>query len=107
MWPHQPRPERRVTRKSGMLERLVIPGGLYYKSNAKSMGKRELLLIGVFLVLGMGVYQMTAPAPKPGQEGFSFGGSSRTSAPRSRARTPELQRRRKAAAGRRRRRHPR
>jgi hypothetical protein len=37
------------------------------------MGKRELLLIGVFLVLGMGVYQMTAPPPKPGQEGFSFG----------------------------------
>ena len=36
------------------------------------MGKRELLLIGVFLVLGMGVYQMTAPAPKPGQEGFSL-----------------------------------
>ena len=36
------------------------------------MGKRELLLIGVFLVLGMGVYQMTAPPPKPGQEGFSF-----------------------------------
>jgi hypothetical protein len=37
------------------------------------MGKRELLLIGVFLVLGMGVYQMTAPPAKPGQEGFSFG----------------------------------
>jgi hypothetical protein len=37
------------------------------------MGKRELLLIGVFLVVGMGVYQMTAPPPKPGQEGFSFG----------------------------------
>jgi hypothetical protein len=37
------------------------------------MGKRELLLIGVFLVLGMGVYQMTAPPPKPGDEGFSLG----------------------------------
>jgi hypothetical protein len=37
------------------------------------MGKRELLLIGVFLVLGMGVYQMTAPPPKPGEEAFSFG----------------------------------
>jgi hypothetical protein len=37
------------------------------------MGKRELLLIGVFLVVGMGVYQMTAPPPKPGHEGFSFG----------------------------------
>jgi hypothetical protein len=37
------------------------------------MGKRELLLIGVFLVLGMGVYHMTAPPPKPGQEGFSLG----------------------------------
>jgi hypothetical protein len=36
------------------------------------MGKRELLLIGVFLVVGMGVYQMTAPPPKPGQEGFSL-----------------------------------
>ncbi len=82
-----------MTRKSGILERLpsvILPGGLYYKSNAKSMGKRELLLIGVFLVLGMGVYQMTAPPPKPGQEGFSFDGSSRTSAPRFRARTPVL-----------------
>jgi hypothetical protein len=37
------------------------------------MGKRELLLIGAFLLLGMGVYHVTAPPPKPGQEGLSIG----------------------------------
>ena len=35
------------------------------------MGKRELLLIAVFVVVGTGVYQMTAPA-RPGVSGFSL-----------------------------------
>ena len=35
------------------------------------MGKRELLLIAVFVVVGTGVYQMTAPA-RPGGSGFSL-----------------------------------
>jgi hypothetical protein len=52
---------------------LATRGGLYYKHSAKSMGKRELLLIGVFLFIGIGVYQVTAPAPKPGEQGFSIG----------------------------------
>jgi hypothetical protein len=38
------------------------------------MGKRELVLIVVFVVLGFGVYQLTAPPPPPGSEGISFGG---------------------------------
>jgi hypothetical protein len=38
------------------------------------MGKRELVLIAVFVALGIGVYQFTAPPPPPGSEGFSVGG---------------------------------
>ena len=38
------------------------------------MGKRELVLIAVFVVLGIAVYQVTAPPPPPGSEGISFGG---------------------------------
>jgi hypothetical protein len=38
------------------------------------MGKRELVLISVFVVLGICVYQVTAPPPPPGSESFSFGG---------------------------------
>ena len=38
------------------------------------MGKRELVLIVVFVVLGIGVYQVTAPPPPPGSEGISFSG---------------------------------
>jgi hypothetical protein len=38
------------------------------------MGKRELVLIAVFVVLGIGVYQVTAPPPPPGSESISFGG---------------------------------
>jgi hypothetical protein len=38
------------------------------------MGKRELVLIVAFLVLGIAVYQFTAPPPPPGSEGFSIGG---------------------------------
>jgi hypothetical protein len=38
------------------------------------MGKRELVLIVVFVVLGFGVYQLTAPPPPPGSEDVSLGG---------------------------------
>jgi hypothetical protein len=38
------------------------------------MGKRELVLISVFAVLGICVYQLTAPPPPPGSEGISLGG---------------------------------
>ena len=38
------------------------------------MGKRELVLIAVFVVLGFCVYQLTAPPPPPGSEGVSIGG---------------------------------
>jgi hypothetical protein len=37
------------------------------------MGKRELLLIGGFAVIGVMVYYLTAPAAAPGQQGFSVG----------------------------------
>jgi hypothetical protein len=36
------------------------------------MGKRELLLIGAFVAIGAIVYSTTAPAPAPGQHGFSL-----------------------------------
>jgi hypothetical protein len=36
------------------------------------MGKRELVLISVFVVLGICVYQLTAPPPPPGSEGISL-----------------------------------
>ena len=36
------------------------------------MGKRELLLVVVFVVLGLGVYQVTAPASEPDAPGFSL-----------------------------------
>jgi hypothetical protein len=38
------------------------------------MGKRELVLVTIFVVLGIVVYQFTAPPPAPGSEGFSVGG---------------------------------
>lgn len=38
------------------------------------MGKRELVLIVAFVLLGVAVYQFTAPPPPPGSEGFSIGG---------------------------------
>jgi hypothetical protein len=37
------------------------------------MGKRELVLIAAFVVLGAVVYQLTAPPPPPGSESISFG----------------------------------
>jgi hypothetical protein len=36
------------------------------------MGKRELLLIGGFILVGVMVYYATAPAAAPGQKGFSL-----------------------------------
>ena len=38
------------------------------------MGKRELLLLAIFAVLGIVVYQVTAPPPPPGSQGFSLSG---------------------------------
>ena len=38
------------------------------------MGKRELVLISVFVLLGIGVYQFTAPPPPPGSHGVSLSG---------------------------------
>jgi hypothetical protein len=38
------------------------------------MGKRELVLVTIFVVLGIVVYQFTAPPAAPGSEGFSIGG---------------------------------
>ena len=38
------------------------------------MGKRELVLVLLFAVLGVVVYQVTAPAPPPGTEGASLSG---------------------------------
>ena len=38
------------------------------------MGKRELVLIAVFVALGAAVYQFRAAPPPPGSEGVSFGG---------------------------------
>jgi hypothetical protein len=37
------------------------------------MGKRELVLIVAFVLVGAVIYQVTAPPLAPGQEGFSFG----------------------------------
>jgi hypothetical protein len=36
------------------------------------MGKRELLLIGAFVILGSAIYWATAPPPPPGERGFSL-----------------------------------
>ena len=38
------------------------------------MGKRELLLVAAFVVIGVVVYQATAPAGDPNRRGWSFGG---------------------------------
>ena len=38
------------------------------------MGKRELVLVLLFVVIGVVVYQFTAPPPPPGSEGVSLGG---------------------------------
>lgn len=48
-----------------------IPCELYYIDSAKSMGKRELLLIAAFLVAGVIVYQVAAPPPRPDDRGIS------------------------------------
>lgn len=36
------------------------------------MGKRELLLVAAFLIVGVLVYQVTAPPPAPGERSFSL-----------------------------------
>ena len=36
------------------------------------MGKRELVIIAAFVLIGIVAYQFTAPAPKDGEEGFSL-----------------------------------
>lgn len=36
------------------------------------MGKRELIIIAAFALIGVVAYQFTAPAPKEGEEGFSL-----------------------------------
>ena len=36
------------------------------------MGKRELVIAAVFVLLGTVAYQMAAPDPKPGEQGFSL-----------------------------------
>ena len=42
----------------------------YYKIGGKSMGKRELLIIAAFVVVGVVAYQFTAPPPKEGERGI-------------------------------------
>src|SRR4051812_30073738 len=37
------------------------------------MGKRELVLIALFLAVGVVVYQFTAPPPPPGSDSVSMG----------------------------------
>jgi hypothetical protein len=44
------------------------------RNASKLMGKRELVLVAAFLVMGIVVYQVTAPPPPPGSEGVSIGG---------------------------------
>ena len=57
----------------GAAREASTPGELYYNVPAKSMGKRELLLIIAFVVAGVIVYQATAPPPAPGSRGVSIG----------------------------------
>ena len=52
----------------------MIPRNSTTESFSKSMGKRELVLILVFVGLGFCVYQLTAPPPPPGSEGISLSG---------------------------------
>ena len=58
------------------------PGELYYNVRSKSMGKRELLLIVAFVIVGAIVYQFTAPPPAPGERSFSHRSAARTHPPR-------------------------
>lgn len=44
-----------------------MPDELYYEIGPKSMGKRELLLIVGFVLVGAVLYQFTAPAREPGE----------------------------------------
>jgi hypothetical protein len=49
-----------------------IRAGLYYTESAKSMGKRELLLMLGFLLVGAVVYTVTAPPADPADGGRSW-----------------------------------
>jgi hypothetical protein len=51
-----------------------IRAGLYYTDSAKSMGKRELLLMLAFVAVGAAVYRFTAPPAPPGSSHFSVSG---------------------------------
>jgi hypothetical protein len=44
----------------------------YYKIGGKSMGKRELLIVAAFVIIGAIAYQLTAPAPRAGARRFSL-----------------------------------
>src|SRR5262249_16421761 len=74
--PRKPDGERRADEAgpgnggSGAVRHHPSHSGWYYKIGGKSMGKRELLIALVFVVIGIGAYQLTAPPPKNGQ-GFS------------------------------------
>jgi len=37
------------------------------------MGKRELLIVAAFVIIGAVAYHVTAPPARAGQAGFSFG----------------------------------
>ncbi|MEO8484593.1 MAG: hypothetical protein ABI634_20485 [Acidobacteriota bacterium] len=50
------------------------------------MGKRELLIVAAFVIIGAVAYHVTAPAPEPGQRAFSF--SALVDSWRSRGRGP-------------------
>ena len=62
-------------------EGIETPAELYYNVPGKSMGKRELLLIVAFVIVGAVVYQATAPPAGPNDRGVSLSALSRQSAP--------------------------
>src|SRR6476660_829979 len=49
------------------------PQGIRIAVRSNSMGKRELLLIAAFVVVGAIVYQFTAPPPAAGERSFAPG----------------------------------
>src|SRR3954464_10230790 len=57
--PVQPRPD--------------FPANSTTTSGSKSMGKRELLLVVGFLIVGAVVYHVSAPPPAPGEQSVSIG----------------------------------
>ena len=57
-----------------MRRRLAGCWRLYYIDHSKSMGKRELLLVLAFAVVGAAVYQFTAPPASASASSFSVSG---------------------------------